>query len=78
MAAGDSTHYSAHPLMSSVKEFPSNYIDSGSVLVLVLSHTRILVHCRLCSDVRLLKPKKRTETEYLRLKTEPNRTEVEK
>jgi len=46
------------------------FIDS----VFVFSHIRILLHC---GGVQIPKPKK-TETEYLRLKTEPNRTEFEK
>jgi len=40
----------------------------------VFSHTRILLHC---DGVRIPKPKK-NETEYLRLKTELNRTKIEK
>jgi len=41
-----------HPLTSSVKEFPSKYIDC----VLAFSHARILLHY---GDVRIPKPKNR-------------------
>jgi len=60
MACGDSTH--STPLMrsvTSVKEFPSKYIDS----VLVFSHISILLMCKYRYQKRALKIENETKVE---------------
>jgi len=70
MAAEDSTHLTL--LFQSCRVWRTLSLLKYIYCVLVFSHTTILLDC---GDVRIPKLKK-TATEYLRLKTELNRTNI--